>query len=798
MKNAIKLIIILFFFPVVALSQQGKIVGRIYDASTNEPIPFANIVIWETNVGSTSDFDGRFIFTGLEPGYIRLAATSVGYEDYVSEDILVTNAKTVTIELPIYEKSVQLETVEIKASPFRRMEESPVSMRTLDISEVEKSPGANRDISKVLQSLPGVASTVAYRNDLIVRGGGPAENSFYLDGIEIPTINHFATQGASGGPNGIINVDFVREVDFYSGAFPANAGNALSSVVGFKLKEPNSEEWNFRLAVGASDLAATANGPISVKSGLIFSYRRSYLQFLFDALGLPFLPTYDDLQFKFTHKFDSKNQLTLIGLGAIDQFRLNTGIKAPDEGQRYILGYLPVNEQWSYTIGAIYKHFRKNGFNTLVLSRSYLNNRSYKYLDNIEVDSLLTYDYKSTEGENKIRFESLTRFNGFKVTYGTGLEYAKYTNKTNQQSFIRDSLQLINYKSELSVFNYNIFGQLSKPVFKTRLVLSFGLRFDGSSYSNEMSNPLKQFSPRFSASYALSDKVFLNFNTGRYYQRPPYTTMGFRNNDGELVNKTNGLNYISVDHIVAGIEYLPDEKSKVTIEGFYKYYRDYPFSIDDSVALASKGADFGSFGDEEVISYSKGRTYGFEVLARDKSLKGFNFILSYTFVRSEFTDYDNRYIPSSWDNRHILNLVVLKGFKRNWDIGFKWRFVAGSPFTPYDILTSSKRPAWDSRGRAYLDYSRFNSSRLGSFHQLDIRVDKQYFFKKWSLILYLDIQNIYNFKTDDQDYLTNLDENGNPVILNPGDPYYEQLYDLRYIKAESGTILPSIGIIVEF
>ncbi|MCF8235926.1 MAG: TonB-dependent receptor [Bacteroidales bacterium] len=795
-----KLIIIIWgvLFASAVFAQNGKIVGKIYNTANNEPIPFANIVIWNTNIGSTSDLDGNFTFTGLEPGYIRLEASAVGFEKYVSEEILVTNARTANIELPMQEKQVELKTVEIRASPFIRKEESPLSLRTLSISEIERNPGGNRDISRVLQSLPGVSSTVSFRNDVIVRGGGASENSFYLDGIEIPTLNHFSTQGASGGPVGIINVDFVREVEFYSGAFPANRGNALSSIIEFEQIDPNMEEWGFRAAVGASDLAFTANGPVSGKSGLIFSLRRSYLGFLFDVIGLPFLPTYNDAQFKYKHKFDNKNQLTLIGLGAIDHFELNTGIENPDEEQRYILGYLPVNEQYSYTVGANFKHFRDNGFNTIVFSRNYLNNTAYKYLNNNEIDSLKTFDYKSIESENKLRVESFTRTGGYKLNYGLGAAYAEYSNNTFQKVFIRDSLRVLNYNSSIDLFNYNAFAQISKGIFSERLILSLGVRFDGTSYSKEMANPVDQFSPRFSASYALTDVWFLNFNTGIYYQRPPYTTMGFRNNAGILVNKENGLKYIRADHLVAGLEFLPDNRSKITLEGFYKYYRDYPFSVDDSVSIANKGGDFGTYGDEEVISVAEGRAYGFEVLARDKDFMGFNVILSYTFVRSEFQKLKGGYIPSKWDNRHILNLTVLKELKRNWDVGFKWRFVGGAPYTPYDLMESRKRPAWDARGRGYLDYERYNSLRLGNFQQLDVRVDKQYFFDKWSLILYLDIQNLYNFKAEQQDNLTNLDENGIPVIINPDDPYPEQVYELRRIESESGTVLPTIGIIVEF
>lgn len=784
---------------MMLVAQNGKIQGRVFDAKNNEPLPFTNIVIWNTNIGATADLDGNFSFTGVEPGYIRLAATSVGFEDYITEDILVTNAKSVFIEIPMIEKTVQLEEVVVMATPFRRVEESPLSMRSLNISEIEKNPGGNRDISRVIQALPGVSSTVSFRNDVIVRGGGANENSFYLDDIEIPTINHFSTQGASGGPVGIINVDFIREVDYYSGAFPASKGTNLSSVFEFKMIEPNTDKMNFRGTVGASDLGLSVNGPVSKNSGLLLSVRRSYLGFLFDVLGLPFLPTYNDLQLKYKWKINQKNQISFIALGAIDQFELNTGLKDPDESQAFLLRALPVNEQWSYTAGIVYKHFRDKGFDTWVISRNYLDNRAYKYLNNEEVESMKIYDYKSTEAENKIRYEHLSRVNGYKITYGAGGNYAKYTNNTYQRIFT-DSSQTIDYNSSLDLFSWNVFGQVSKSVFRDRLTLSLGVRMDANNYSPSMSNLLDQVSPRFSASYALTEKFYLNFNTGRYYQRPAYTTLGFQDNDGNLVNKDNGLKYISSDHIVAGVEFLPDDNSRITLEGFYKMYNDYPFSVRDSISLANKGGDFGTVGDEEVISDGEGRAFGFEVLAREKDLNGFNIILSYTFVRSEFKDLKDNYIASAWDNRHILNITVLKKLKRNWDVGAKWRFVGGPPYTPFDIAKSSIRPAWDVRNAPYLDYGRFNTLRYGNFHQLDVRVDKKYFFNKWSLILYFDVQNIYNFKFDDQDLVTNLDENGN-LNLDPateGLPYEQQRYILRRLPNESGTFLPTLGIIVEF
>jgi len=790
--------ILLLILTQQVQSQSGTLKGRVFNSKNNEPLPFSSILITGTTTGSVSDQEGNFLFTSLNPGYIKLTASSVGFENATTEEILVTNSKTLFLDIAMKEKSVQLEKVEIKASPFKRVAESPVSLKSLGISEIEKSPGANRDISKVIQTLPGVASSVSYRNDIIVRGGGPSENRFLLDGIEIPNLNHFATQGASGGPAGIINTDFLREVDLYTGAFPANRGNVLSSVLDMKMIDGNPEKVVYRATLGASETAFSANGPLNNKSSFLFSVRRSYLQFIFSAIGLPFLPTFNDYQLKVRTKFNLKNELTFISIGALDKMKLNTGIKNPDESQQFILDYLPVNNQWNYAIGAVYRHYRQNSYGTIVLSRNMLNNEAFKYEKNLENDpSKLNLNYISQEIENKFRYEEVLRTNGYKITCGAGAEYARYFNNTFQRVFIpseTDTLTSVKYDSRLDFFKYSIFSQVSRGIMQERLTLSLGIRADGTSYSNKMANPLNQFSPRFSASYLLSENFMLNFNTGRYYQLPSYTMLGYRSKNGKLLNKTNGITYIRADHLVAGIEYHRNSTSKFTFEVFYKWYDQYPFSVRDSVSLASKPADFGVYGNEEVVSNVKGKAYGTEVYLRDKIMQKVDLTVSYTWVRSYSQDKQGRYIPSAWDNRNILNITAFTTLKKNWDIGLKWRYVGGAPYTPYDTDRSSLIQAWNVQGQGYLDYNRYNSERLTGFQQLDLRVDKEYYFRKWSLNLYLDIQNVYNYKSKGTpDLVLMRDAGGNPLV----DPVDTNHYQWKYLKNESGTVLPTIGIIVE-
>ncbi len=793
----LKFSVIFIFISISLISQNGEIRGRVYNELNNEPLPFSNIYIEGTDYGASSDFNGNFIIAGLKPGIYRLTVSSLGFVTRYSEEIQVIAGRTVNINIPMREEALTLNEVTVKAKVFTKKEEAPVSLRKLGLSEIENSPGANRDISKVIQNLPGVAAFSAQnRNDIIVRGGASNESKFYLDDIEIPTINHFSTQGASGGTNGILNADFIRDLEFYAGAFPASRGNALSGVLNFKQIDGNNQKIKSRASLGASEVSLTLDGPLNENTTFIVSARRSYLNFLFKLIGLPFLPTFNDFQFKFKTKIDAKSEITFIGLGAYDINVLDRDLKNPTEFQKYLLGYLNDSKQWNYTIGSAYKIFRDNGFTTFVLSRSMLSNSFYKYQNNIEQIENLISDYNSFEAENKFRVEDFFKTkNNFRINYGINLEYARYYNDTYFKLFTPFGPQILTYDSNLDLFKYGAFGQVTRSFVSNRLSLSLGFRIDATNYSNSMNNPLEQFSPRLSASYNVSDKFSLNFNTGRYFMLPSYTSLGFRDNAGVLVNKNNNIQYIQSDHIIAGISFYSNSNSILTVEGFYKNYDKYPFSVRDSLNLALKPIDFGVLGDEEILSIGHGRAYGVELLSQNKFKNDFFVNISYTFAIVEFKNKNDNYVPASWDNRHILIITSTKKFKNNWFAGIKWRYAGGLPYTPYDLETSSLIAAWDLRKRPYLDYSKLNSERFKPFHQLDLRIDKGFYFKKSELKVYIDIQNVYNQKFETQDIITNLDQNGIPMFdLNNSDRYL-----LRTIKSEgTGTILPTIGIIYNF
>jgi len=786
-------------------SGRGVIRGVIRDAEDGTPLEFANVLVEGTNFGTSADENGFYELRNVPPGRYNLRFSYVGYYSRTIYEVLLSRNRDLRINISLEPESTQLGEITVRPSPFNRSPESPVSRRTISSSEIERAPGGNRDISRVIQSLPGVSTGVGgFRNDILVRGGSPGENTFYLDDIEVPTINHFTTQGASGGPVGLINVDFIREVDFYSGAFPASRGNALSSVMELRQKN-GSERFGFTATVGASDLGLTAEGPLGEEADFIFSYRRSYLQYLFELLELPFLPTYTDIQFRFRYRPSSSHDFTVNGLGAIDDFSLNTRANKTEQ-QQYILGYLPVNEQWNYTGGLRYRNFGSNRTTTLVLSRNELNNRAFKYENNDDSSpENLILDYTSVETKNKARLENRFNAGSYQLNIGANYEYAIYTTDSFNLTSLPGSgeIQVIDFESELRLHKWGFFAQANSDFFRKRLSLSAGFRMDATDFSPATSNLLNHFSPRLSLSWYLTSNLSFNANTGIYYQLPPYTVLGFRNNDGRLVNRDNNVTYMRANHYVAGFEYLARESRIFSVEGFLKQYRDYPFLTEKGISLANLGSDFGVIGSEPATSTTRGRTYGIEFLVQQKLYRNFYGIFAYTLFWSEFQDISGNYVPSSWDNRHLISATAGRQFRGGWDIGFRWQLLGPTPFTPYDIERSSRQEVWDVESQGLPDFSRLGEERLGTFHQLDVRVDKRFFFNRFNITAYLDVQNVYAFQAELQPFLNvRRDEQGRPLPAGPGhNPEFRpdrQYYQTYLLDNLSGEVLPTIGIIFEW
>ncbi|MEM6297807.1 MAG: TonB-dependent receptor plug domain-containing protein, partial [Bacteroidota bacterium] len=669
-----------------------------------------------------------------------------------------------------------------------KLEETPLSIQRLSREEIATYPGGNNDIARVVQSLPGVSGSVGgFRNDVIIRGGAPSENVYYLDGIEIPNINHFATQGSAGGPVGLLNVSFFEGVTLTTSAFGAQYDNALSGVLQFDQREGNAKGYNTNLRVSSSETALTVEGPMFKKkenergkTTFIGSVRRSYLQLLFQAIGLPFLPDYWDYQYKVNHKMDNRNEFNFIGLGSIDNFSINADDDL-DAEQQATLEQVPVIQQQTTTHGVSWLHRLKDGkgFMRTALSTNYFENNFERYEDNENKEGLF-FRNQSVEWETKLRYE-LTRFAG-EWTLGAGatLQNAYYESKTF------DGNNNVDFDVDNNFIRYGGYFQASRGFADNRIRPSFGIRFDGNTFTNTGNEFWRTFSPRFALAVQLDESARWTFNAsaGRYFKIPPYTILGFQNSAGQFANQD--AEYIRSDHLVAGFEFLPTPSTRLTVEGFLKLYNDYPVSTRDSVSLANLGAGFEVFGNEEIRSVGKGRSYGVEFLYQQKLAKNFYGILAYTLYWSEYTGFDeDEYLPSVWDNRHLLTFTGGYKLPRNWELGLRARILGSTPFAPVDTeATNAVYPQF------VFAYDQLGQERLETFSQVDIRIDKKWNFKKWTFNLFLEVENALGSQIPNPPTY-GLARNDQGEIETP-----QRVIEIMGV--DNSAVLPSLGIVVDF
>ena len=775
----------LLFTSLLQAQNNVAVLGRILDEN-ERPIAGAKISITELSINVISDENGNFKFDNIEPKTYNFIATASGFEENTAFNIIIKSKGNSDLIFNLKAISIALDEIKIVSNPFKRKIESPLSIQSLSPVEIATYPGGNNDIAKVVQTLPGVSGSVGgFRNDIIIRGGAPNENVYYLDAIEVPIINHFSTQGSAGGPVGLLNVSFIDGVTLSSSAFEAKYNNPLSGVLQFKQRNGNNKKFQGNLRVGASETALTFEGPMFKKgkensnTSYLLSVRRSYLQLLFSLIGLPIRPDFWDYQYKINSKIDDFNEINFIGVGSIDDFSVAKP-KNFDIQQQITLDQVPIIKQWSTTSGLSWrKRFKdESGFMINSISTNILNNNFKRYTDNENLQGLFFIN-NSRETEVKFRNEITKNFGNWKVVAGFNVENAIYRNDTQNLN------QNINFSTQINFFKSGFFAQTSTTIINDRLDVSFGFRSDANTFTIQKNQLLKTFSPRLALSYALTQEKDwrLNATVGKYFKIAPYTILGFQDNQGNFANKD--ADYTNNIHYVLGLSKILNPTTQITVEGFFKDYRNYAVSVLDGVSLANKGGGFEVLGNEDVITNGNGRTYGLEFLFQQKLTKNFFGILAYTLFKSEFTGLDNVYRPSLWDSRNLVSATAGYKFRRNWEAGLRYRYAGKTPFAKVDqAQTLANYP------EVVLNFDTLGQERLDAFSQLDLRIDKKWNFKKFAFNLFFDVQNaLAQTIPQPTEFGLNRDETSG-AITNPR--------SLIAVNTAQGQVLPSIGIIIDF
>lgn len=744
--------------PPAGASPRGAITGVVLDGATESPVPGARVELLETQRGAITSIDGSFRIEGLEPGAYRIRVTSLGYEPAILTDIVVTSARPQSVRVLLNETTdAEGETVVVRPDYFDQRTVAAAGTRDLQAEEIRRLPGGFEDVVRAISTLPGVAQVSNGRNDLLVRGGAPSENLFLIDGVESPNINHFGTQGAGGGPLSFVNLDFVRETTFSTGGFGAKYGDKISSVLTIDLREGRDDRTGGKATISASQFGLNLEGPVTGNGSYLFSARRSYLDLIFRASGFSFVPEYWDFFGKFNYKLGPNDRLSGLAVAAIDRVRFFND----DADDRFDNSRVLNNSQDQLVAGVTWKHLFENGYLNVTLGRTRID---YQFG---QTDSLLNPIFRnnSLEDEFNLRADAFHRFgDGTELSFGGNAKTVGF----DADIFLEQGGTDVDVALDDRFYKGAFYVQAFRSLIGN-LTGSLGGRIDYFSGIREKYAP----SARLALSMPIGELFRINLSGGRYYQSPSYIWLA--------ANEENrSLNYIRTDVGVLGFDRLLAEDMKLSLEGYVKLYDDYPASIARPyLVLANTGAGFGgadegfaSFGLEPLGSLGEGRAYGAELFFQKKlSETPWYGVASLSVNRGTFTAIDGTERPGNFDQRVIFNVSGGWRIDDNWEVGTKFRFATGRPYTPVD---STGDPTF-----GYQVTEQYKSLRLAPSHALDFRVDRRWAFSRWNLITYLDVQNVYNRR-------------------NPNAPRYSARLGGPDDSDSQIGILPSIGISAEW
>lgn len=769
------LVMVGFLFAVVPITnaqQTGVIQGKVVDAKTQEPLIGVNVIVVDTDLGASTDIDGRYRITGVPVGTVRLRFSYIGYEQLFRTDVIVRTNKPALENAELQPKAVEGEEVVVTAGYFNEVLKAQTSKIELSKEEIRRFPGGFEDVVRTVATLPGVAiNTEGGRNDLLVRGGGPSENLYLINNIEVPNINHFGSQGSGSGSLSFINLDFVDNVDFSTGGFSAQYGDKMSSVLALDMAEGREDRFGSKYLISATQYGLNAEGPLGDDGNFIYSIRRSYLDLIFEANGLPFVPTYTDWNFIANYDVTPTDKLFILGIGAYDEVNRD---QSSLEKRVFNAGIMD-NSQNRWIGGLNYRHLLGNGYLDLTLSTNYTD---FQFS---QVDSAQTEYFRSnaTEVENNLKLQHFWQLtNRMNLLSGVSVKDVQNANTTSFADTIynrngnRVPVSMLGLPQTLQeksdVFKNALFSELQWKL-TPKLNVVTGIRADIYTFLDQP----WYVAPRFKMRYSFNKVFSVKSSAGIYYQAPSYVW---------VINDVNTrLKALRNNMAVVGFDYLLDEDLRLSLETYYKDYQDLPTGAtpgtnylvitNTGTGFGGRESDFQSFGYFPMESTAYGHAYGFELFLQKKYSEVPHYgKASLTYSKSEFTAGNGMTQPGEFDQRWIFNLYGGYKFNARWEISGKFRYFTGAPYTPV------YRPS-ENGGEIQNLPEEYLSNRLEPGHHLDLRLDRYWIFKSWTLIAFIDIQNIYN----------------NRIQIRPRYDFWEN----EVVDRQDIGILPSIGISAE-
>lgn len=773
-------------------TQTYQVYGVVKDELSGQPLEFASMYNPASGNFTNSDTEGHFEIE-VQASSDNTAVLRVDYIGYENNEFSIQLDHVKKVHTLFLSPSAQIiDEVTVVGSSFKDIIGVPVSMKTTSAELIQINAGGGGDFTKLMQSLPGLTTINAFRNDLIVRGGSPTENTFFIDDIEIPYINHLSTQGSTGGTISILNSQQLQEVDFIASGYPANRPDAMSGVFNIYLSDPFKKK---EITVGNDPTNVFLSGTSSTKNTAVsVSLRKSYRELILKQLGLAVLPNYSDFLVNMRQKLTDNSYLGFLLVGSIDDFTVNQDV-SDSEIQQYLRDNLPTNQQSSFTTGLSYKNLKEKSSLNFKLSYSRFNNAAQKnnLIDNQEIKIL---DYSSYEDQITGQLEMYQDLHTLKIKYGIGSKINIASYDVINQYYNTTGLNLIDYDSDIMYNLSYIFLQTTFSVVPDKFQITLHNTFQLSNVRSQ--GLLSSFPyPRLNGQLSLSPSADFNFSVGQYSQLPENILLSYRE-DFNYVN-LDDTEFIKSFQVATGFEFLKrSTQNQLTVEGFFKSYYDYPFNTRENISLANFGADFGVLGNVPIDFIGKGRAYGVELFFKRTNTKHLSGWISYAISKSEFQNSDFEYIVSSWDATHILNAVVSYRFNDDWSVSLNAKYQSPLPYTPFDVETSSIKAIWDVNRIGIRNFSQLNQRRGKSSTLLDLRIQRQLKWASNQLTMYFDLENILADADSQQVLVFDRDEANLPVINDAPSSAELPSYRLKEIQNAEGVFIPSFGVEFKF
>ncbi|MFP4459392.1 MAG: TonB-dependent receptor [Candidatus Zixiibacteriota bacterium] len=764
-----KILVLIACVTIAFADKTGTIEGTITAKNTDEPLPAANIILIGEKLGAATDIHGKYFIENVPIGSHDVKVTMVGYKPIINNRVIVKSGRPAVLDVQLEVDVSETEKIVVKPTYFKKTKDAAVSSRNMDYEEIAVQPGGSFDIQRSMQALPSVVSSADTDNEIIVRGGNYGENLFMIDNIEIPNPNHFGWIGTGGGPISAIYMDFVEEVDFIAGAFPAKFGDKASSVLDIHLREGLRDRFHFKADLGMSGVGGNIEGPLPDKKGsYMLAYHKSFLDLIANTWGMTSIPQYWNTQGKLNYDFSPRLKANFFGMFAKDWIEIDSREESymdEDEDHWYV-----ESRTDQFTLGGSLKKIYNKGYGMITLYGS------SHHWDEFTVDaddhSDLWNESDITESKIAAKFDML--YNPYKSNELSAGLYARYN--IFDYDYYDDIDTLYYYYpgtdsiigSTGYVFGKDTFSEEStgklggyaqyRHHFGPLFYAMAGVRVDYLEYTNRL-----YISPRATITYKLTSETDISLAYGRHYQSPTWFELAFN-------GKKRPLDYYYADQVVIGIDHLFADDIRATAEAYYKRYEDYPIQKSNTTP---EPFDQEYYYVNEVEGYAQ----GIEFFLQKKVKKNFWGTASYSYSIARNKDPRRSFCPDtgeciyneypkSFDYGHVATGVL--GYRREFmneewykDLQgkFWWEAISWIPGMPSDESEYSvrfrylgKRPMQQP---VYHDTLRtwtiepdqaYMTGRIPAYSSLDLRLQSRWYSGKFTVFTYIELDNSLNNK----------------------------------------------------